>query len=64
LSFNTPISMIALTVVRDKDDKDYSVTAFCWQGAMKGPTASGLTVRGIIKGSSIVSHFHLHQGHL
>jgi hypothetical protein len=42
-----PLSMVALTTVRDRDHKVYSVTASCWQGEMKGPAVSGLTTRGI-----------------
>jgi hypothetical protein len=59
-----PTSVIALTAVRDRDKEVYSVTASCWQGEMKGPTASGLTTRRIIEGTAIVGHFHFHQGHL
>jgi hypothetical protein len=40
------------------------VTASCWQGVMKGSTASGLTTRRVIQGTTIVGHFQLHQGSL
>jgi hypothetical protein len=47
--------VITLTTVRDKDNKVYSVNAFCWQRAMKGPTVSGHTRRGVIKGTASFS---------
>jgi hypothetical protein len=59
-SSNSHLSIVTLTAVRDRDNKVYSVTASCWQGAMKGPAASGLTTRGVVKGTMIVSCFHLH----
>jgi hypothetical protein len=31
---------------------------------MKGPAASGLTRRAVVKGTVVVGHFHLHQRHL
>jgi hypothetical protein len=64
LVLHSPLSMVALTAVRYRDDKVYSVTASCWQGAMKGPAASGLTMRGVIKVTAVVGHFHVHQWHL
>jgi hypothetical protein len=63
LVLHSSLSMVALTAVRDR--KVYSVTASCWQGVMKGPAASGLTTtRGVIKGTAVLGHFHLHQWHL
>jgi hypothetical protein len=61
---STPPPMVALTAVRDRDYEVYSVIASCWQGAMKGPAASGLTTRGVIKETEVVGHFHLQQKHL
>jgi hypothetical protein len=62
--FHSPLSMVTLNAVRNGDDKAYSVTASCSQGAMKGPRASGLTTRGVVDGTAIVGCFHLHQRHL
>jgi hypothetical protein len=56
--------VITLIAVRDRDNEVYLVTASCWQGATKGPGASGLTTRGVIEETMTASHFHLHQGHL
>jgi hypothetical protein len=53
------LSMVALTAVRDRDDKVYSVTASWWQRAMKG-----LTTRGVVKGTAVVGCFHFHQRNL
>jgi hypothetical protein len=64
LVLHSPISMVTLTAVRDRDNEVYSVTASCWQGVMEGPTASGLTMRGVVKGSTTVGCFHFHQRHL
>jgi hypothetical protein len=61
---HSPLSMVTLTAVRDKDEEVCSVTASCWQGAMKGPAASGLTTRGVVKGTRVVGHFYRHQRHL
>jgi hypothetical protein len=36
------------------------VTASCWQEVMKGPTASGLTMRAVVEETMIVGCFHLH----
>jgi hypothetical protein len=63
-SFNLPLSMITLTAGRDRDKEDYSVTTSCLQGEVKGPTASGLTKRGVNEETMTVGHTHLHQGHL
>jgi hypothetical protein len=51
--------MVTLTAVKDRDDEVYSGTASCSQGSMKGPTASGLTVRGVVEGTTIVGQRHL-----
>jgi hypothetical protein len=51
------LSVVALTAFRDRDDKVYSVTASCWQGAMKGPAASGLTMRAVVKGTAVSRSF-------
>jgi hypothetical protein len=62
--FKSPLSMIILTAIRNRDNEVYSLTASDLQGVMKGPTASGLTMREVIEEISIIGHFHLHQGHL
>jgi hypothetical protein len=57
LSFKSPLSVTSLTAIRNRDDEVYSVTASCWQWVMKGPAASGLTTRGVVKGTTVVGGF-------
>jgi hypothetical protein len=64
LSFKSPLSVTALTDVRNRDVEVYLVTASCWQGAMEEPSASGLITRGVVQGTAVVDHFHPHQRHL
>jgi hypothetical protein len=62
--FKSALSVIVLTAVRNRDDEVYLMTASCWKQVTKGPAASGLTTRRVIEGTTIVSYFHLHKGHL
>jgi hypothetical protein len=57
--FKCPLSMIALTALRDREDEVYSMSVFSLWGMMKGPAASRLTRRGVIRELL----FHLNQGH-
>jgi hypothetical protein len=51
LVLHSPLSMVTLTAVRDRDDEVYSVTASCWQGAMEGPQCQGWPWEGSSRGS-------------
>jgi hypothetical protein len=53
LSFKSALSVISLTVVKDRDRKVYSGTDSCCQGEIKGTAVSGMA-RWVIQGTSIV----------
>jgi hypothetical protein len=47
LSFKSPLSVTTLTTVRNRDYGSLFSNCFLLTGAMKGPAASGLTMRGV-----------------
>jgi hypothetical protein len=51
LPFRSPLSIITLTAVRNRDNEVYLITVSCYKGMMKELEASGMTIRGVVEGT-------------
>jgi hypothetical protein len=56
-----PLSVITLAAIRNRDDGIYSVNASCSKGVAKGPEASGLTMKGVMEGTTRIGCLHFHH---